>query len=184
MDHSPPEAALLAAALEVLSQRPGASLAEIAAAAGLSRATLHRVFPGREDLLRALAEDAIAAAEAALGRRGAAPPLDEVFRRLVPLGARFHFLLQETWIDQDAALTARQAKLVDRIDAVLAREREAGGLRDDVPLGWQRRVLLELTWSAWAAVADGTVAPRDAAGLALATFLDGARARRRAAGRR
>jgi AcrR family transcriptional regulator len=169
---------LLAAAAAVLARQPRATMAAIAAGAGISRATLHRAFPAREDLLRALALDAIAAAEqavmaAARKRRGA---LDELFAALVPLGARFHFLVQEEWIDRDRRLRARQAALLARLDALLERGRAGGELRRDVPLEWQRRVLLEIVWAAWAAVAEGTLGHASAPRLARETFLDGARA--------
>ena len=43
---------VLEAAVGVLSRRPIAHLDEIARAAGISRATLHRIFPGRGALIR------------------------------------------------------------------------------------------------------------------------------------
>jgi serine phosphatase RsbU (regulator of sigma subunit) len=48
--------ALLAAAGRLLSQSPTASLAEVAAAAGVSRSTLYRHFDGREELIAAVSE--------------------------------------------------------------------------------------------------------------------------------
>ncbi len=152
--------ALLGAAAAVLAQRPRATLAAIAAAARMSRATLHRVFPSREDLVRALALDGVAAAEQALvrARRARRGRLDELFAALVPLGPRFHFLLNEPWIDRDPRLLARQTALFARIDDLLMRERARGVLRDDVPRDWQRRILLEVVWAAWTAVAEGTLA--------------------------
>ena len=48
--------ALLAAAGRLLAQSPTASLAEVAAAAGVSRSTLYRHFGGREELIAAVGE--------------------------------------------------------------------------------------------------------------------------------
>lgn len=44
--------AVLKAAVTVISRQPTAHLDEIARAAGISRASLHRIFPGREALIR------------------------------------------------------------------------------------------------------------------------------------
>jgi serine phosphatase RsbU (regulator of sigma subunit) len=47
---------LLVAAARLLAQSPAATLADVAAAAGVSRSTLYRHFPGREGLIAALGE--------------------------------------------------------------------------------------------------------------------------------
>ncbi|MEV4256927.1 helix-turn-helix domain-containing protein, partial [Spirillospora sp. NPDC049652] len=49
---------ILGAATRHLNAEPTASMAQLAEAAGVSRATLHRHFASREDLLRALGERA------------------------------------------------------------------------------------------------------------------------------
>jgi TetR/AcrR family transcriptional regulator, mexCD-oprJ operon repressor len=51
---------VLRAAADVLSRRPNATQDEIAAAVGVSRATLHRYFAGRAALLEALNQFAVA----------------------------------------------------------------------------------------------------------------------------
>jgi TetR/AcrR family transcriptional regulator, mexCD-oprJ operon repressor len=57
---------VLRAAAEFLSRRPNATQDEIAAAVGISRATLHRYFAGRAALLAALDQFAIAQMREAL----------------------------------------------------------------------------------------------------------------------
>ncbi|MEW2354193.1 TetR/AcrR family transcriptional regulator [Spirillospora sp. NPDC029432] len=76
--------AILGAAASLLARRRGATLAEIAEAADVGRSTLHRYFPDRDELMRAVVDDSVEA----IGRsvEGAAigdgPPL-EAMRRLV-----------------------------------------------------------------------------------------------------
>jgi TetR/AcrR family transcriptional repressor of mexCD-oprJ operon len=92
--------AILAAAASVFAARQGASMAEVAAAAGIARGTLYRHFPTRESLLRALER----AANEGAGRRLAEAnldgvPVDEalarVVRALVAVGEDFIVLLRE-----------------------------------------------------------------------------------------
>src|SRR3954469_25334645 len=75
---------VLRAAADFLGRRPNATQDEIAAAVGVSRATLHRYFAGREALFQALDHLAIAqmrdVLHAARWREGS--PTDAV-RRLV-----------------------------------------------------------------------------------------------------
>ena len=60
-------AAILDAAAHVLAERgAGANMAEVAAASGVSRATLYRYYPSREALLEALAAQALTPASTAV----------------------------------------------------------------------------------------------------------------------
>lgn len=75
-------AAILEAARTVLAADPSASMGTIAAAAGVHRATVHRHFPAREDLLVTLHERALQECLAAVtAARAAGGPLGEVLRR-------------------------------------------------------------------------------------------------------
>ncbi|MFI0356368.1 TetR/AcrR family transcriptional regulator [Actinomadura sp. 9N407] len=89
--------AILSAAASLLARRHGATLAEIAEAADVGRSTLHRYFPDRDELMRAVVEDSLEA----IGRsvEGAAigdgPPLEGMRRlvaAMVEAGDRIMFL--------------------------------------------------------------------------------------------
>ena len=89
--------AILEAAFELLASNPGASLADIATRAGVGRATLHRYFSSRDDLLLALAKAAMREMDDAVAAACADCPThsDALYRSLealVPLGDRYRFL--------------------------------------------------------------------------------------------
>ncbi|MYS51469.1 TetR family transcriptional regulator, partial [Streptomyces sp. SID6013] len=75
---------VLRSAAALLTRKSTATMDEVARAAGISRATLHRHFAGRDALVRALESLGIAECEAALeaARTDEGPAADAV-RRLV-----------------------------------------------------------------------------------------------------
>lgn len=75
-------ARILDAAQRVLAREPSASMEQVAAAAGLGRATVHRHFPSRQALLEALVEDLNARYRSAFeqARVMSGPPLVGLYR--------------------------------------------------------------------------------------------------------
>jgi len=173
---------LLDAATAVLASNPGATLEEVARAAKLSRATLYRAFSSREALLRAAALDALESVEAGLKpiplERG--DPLDVIERIahvLVPLGAKFHFLAAEDWLEQDRKVAARLEKLERAVGGVFERARGAGLLDAGIPVEWQLRAFFALVYAGWECVGEQIFVPRDAVRAVVSAFLGGQRAR-------
>lgn len=170
--------ALLDVATRVLLHSPTASLADVAAAAGVSRTTLHQRYPTRQDLLVALALDAMdlvrqAYAEARLDEGGAREAIARVVDRMIPLGPRLEFLLRERSLDAEEEVNRRYADLDAPLVVLVARGQAAGELRADLPTWWLVASLVGAVYAAWEAIADGRLAPRDATGLVLTTVLDG-----------
>lgn len=92
--------AILDAAIEVFARDATASMGEIAQAAEVGRSTLHRYFPDRSALVRALLIDCADTTQHRLAEaRLDDGPVDEAFRRLVrtmfDLGFRVNFLFNE-----------------------------------------------------------------------------------------
>ncbi len=171
--------AILEAAALVLSENPGASLAEVAVRAGVGRATLHRHFASREALIHKLTEDALDATdratahlyEAASGREA----LEEMFEAVIPLGARFHFLSRVPASDLPASLNARYQQQLDGTTELIGVLKAEGEIDTSIPASWAVAVIDSLIWAGWEAVKAGNIAPREVAKLACRTALQGLR---------
>src|SRR5579862_3483677 len=171
-------AAILDAAAHVLSERGNsANMADVAAAAGVSRATLYRYYPHREALLKALAAQAVAdagsrLADAGLGRASVEEALERILRALLPIGDRYGVLVREQ-IEADSAEIERL--IGGPIRAVFARGIESGVFRRDVPV----EVLLEVFGGAIRAafklIDERRLGIEEASAAVVALFLDGAR---------
>lgn len=153
-------------------------MSTIAEAAGVSRATLHRYFPGRQALVDAICLQAIGETDAAVGaidhaNMASTDYLLAVFEAVVPLGDRYHFLTVAApgaASEEVRTAYARQIRGVEEMVRWMARD---GTLAADVPVDWAVLVIDSLVYTAWAAVREGSVAPRHAAALACRTFLSG-----------
>lgn len=169
---------LLEVATRVLVADPSASLAEVARAAGMSRTSLHSRYPTRTALLTALAHEAMnlverAYAGAHLDDDDVGAALGRLVDRLVPLGPRVEFLLRERALDAEASVVARYETLDQPLIERIARAQHDGQVRADLPAWWVAAALLAAVYSAWEAVADGRLAPRDAPALVRTTVLHG-----------
>ncbi|MCX4647087.1 TetR/AcrR family transcriptional regulator [Streptomyces sp. NBC_01446] len=140
--------AILEAAERVLAQDAGASMEQIAEAAGLTRITVHRRFANRQALLEALAVSAkqqiIDAIEEA--RPGSAPALVALFRVTANV-----LRVKNTWrftLSHATAHTPAAIALWVEIDAhtmeLLARARGEGLLAPNADLEWTRQVYYAL----------------------------------------
>ena len=180
---------ILDAAAAVLSSNPGASMDEVARTAKLSRATLYRSFSSREALLHAAALDALDSVETGLKalpmeRGGPLATLERVAEVLVPLGAKFHFLASEDWLEKDRKVASRLKMLEGAVTGVLERARAQKLLSTAPPSEWQFRVFKALVYVGWECIGDQVFVPRDAVRAVVSAFLGGQRAPRAAGGRK
>ncbi len=176
-DVSKSELALINAGFAVLSHNPGATLTEVADAADVGRATLHRYFSSRADLLSALARYAMreledAASAATVDAQSYCEALRLIMGAIIPLAHRHMFLTQENLQDPDMEeALAQQAKdLRDLIDSA----KKEGALREDLPTEWIAQAYDHLIYAAWTMIQREEATPRQAVELAWTQFSKGA----------
>lgn len=141
--------AILDAAMTVLADNPTASLGDIAAAADVGRSTVHRYYPERSDLLRALALHVHELSNAAIERADPAHgPAEAALRRVVEsqldLGPIVLFIYSEPTILADRELAAHLDTGDEAIVEVLNRASVDRPEYPPYPPGWARRVFWAL----------------------------------------
>jgi len=164
-------AAILDAAVELLGERPDASMEEIAGAAGVSRQTVYAHYSSREALLDAVSERAIAQAVAAIDaaepERG--PPA-EALERLVAASwqtlERHARLLESMRAHRTAEEHDFHAPILARLERLIRRGRRAGVFDRKQPITWLLATVLALSHAAAGEVGAGRMKP-EAAGAAL-----------------
>ena len=169
--------AIVEAAFDVFSQNQSASLGDVATRACVGRATLHRHFPGRPELMRALAKIAIAELDDAVERATEdAKSYEEGFRlslfAIVPLANRQWFLANEGLEAEPEIVAVYAASLQELRDDVEAVKTE-GAFDPNVPTAWIVEAYENLIYAAWSLVRSGEATPKQAAELAWQTLSQG-----------
>ncbi|MFI9722360.1 TetR/AcrR family transcriptional regulator [Streptomyces sp. NPDC052396] len=172
---------VLRAAAALLTRKATASMDEIAKAAGIGRATLHRHFAGRDALVRALEELGIAEFEHALDQ---ARPEDgdaaEAVRRLIagsePVAGILAFLFTENQL-YEGGINEGWNRLDARVQALFRRGQEEGTFRLDLSAAWLTEALYGLIGAGAWAVHDGRVAAKDRTRMVAELLLGGAQRR-------
>ncbi|MCT7355538.1 TetR/AcrR family transcriptional regulator [Streptomyces sp. 15-116A] len=171
---------VLRSAAALLTRKSTATMDEVAKAAGISRATLHRHFAGRDALVRALEALGIAECEAVLeAARTEEGPAEDAVRRLVaaiePQAGLLAFLYTENQLFEGEEQNAGWARIDERIAALFRRGQESGEFRIDLTPAWLTEALYGLLASAAWAVAEGRVAPKDFTHMVVELLLGGTR---------
>jgi AcrR family transcriptional regulator len=161
--------AILDAAIEVLADRPDASVAAVARAAGVTRQTVYAHYPSAEALRAAVLERALAESIAAIdgaeldrGTPGAA------LARLIPrwwsnVGRHARVLGSLAGPGGSAAdLHEFHAPILERLIALIERGRRDGTFDAEVPAAWLASTFLALVHAAADEVAGGRMSAADA----------------------
>ncbi len=171
---------VLRSAAALLTRKSTATMDEVARAAGIGRATLHRHFAGRDALVRALEDLGIREFEAALD----AAALDEgtseeALRRLIaavePSAGLLSFLVTENQLFEGDEVNEGWNRLDARVAAFFRRGQERGEFRIDLTPAWLTEALYGLVSSGAWAVQAGRIAGQDFPYMIVELLLGGAR---------
>jgi AcrR family transcriptional regulator len=157
---------IVAVAARLLGEDPGAGMADVAAAAGVSRATVYRHFPTREALVTAIHAQAFELAKQTLAEaeldRGSAT---EALKRLTP--AWLGLVERYAFVERPEPDPERKRALGAPLLALFAR----GGFKS--PPEWSVRAFGALLLAGAKAVNDGTLTHDEAADLVFRTLMEG-----------
>ncbi|MEU0298726.1 helix-turn-helix domain-containing protein [Streptomyces sp. NPDC006175] len=170
---------VLRATADLLSRKATATTEEVARAAGISRATLNRHFPGRDALVRALEDFGIAECEAALDTACLEEgPAEEAVRRLIraiePHASLLTFLYSENQLFEGGQQNPGWSRIDDRLTDLFRRGQEEGAFRIDLSAAWLAEALYGLLAAGSWAVIEGRVARNDFTHMIVELLLGGA----------
>lgn len=140
--------AVLTTGARMLAADPGASIASIAAEAGVDRRTVYRRFGSREELLAAIYEARLEAIGQAIeGARLREAPVAVALHRYVEniIAVNRRWPVDLNRMLSDEAVRVRRDAYVDEVDAFLRRATDEGLLRPGLPVGWISALLPDLT---------------------------------------
>jgi TetR/AcrR family transcriptional repressor of mexCD-oprJ operon len=167
---------LEAASALVAEQGDLPTMSDIAAAAGIGRATLYRYYPTRHDLMHALGQAAVTETaarldEAELETAPFAEALARVTRVLIDARAQYA-VVERAIVTQDKRRAERL--IAAPIRALFARGLGEGDLRPDITQAQHLELFKHLLMAANRMVADSELRSEQAAALVISVFLHGA----------
>ncbi len=169
--------AIIEAAFKVLNADPSASLGEIASAAGVGRATLHRHFNGRADLVceltrQAMRETAHAADMASRNALSYSAAIRKIFKAIIPLGDRHWFLAHEP-LQALPDVCAQTKKQESEFIKLVEKAKKEGLFHSSCPTEWFVLTYDHLIHAAWEMVRKGHATDAQAADIAWTTLIQG-----------
>jgi AcrR family transcriptional regulator len=168
--------AVISAAIRVLSERPDATMREIADASGVTRTTVYRHFPTRDELVRALFEQIErdsneTAREALAGDPPLAVGLAAIARTAIAFGQRYRFLAGYETIASDVRAEMMRTSADHPVLRWLLLAQRRGEARRDLPPSWQLRMMHALAVVAVEEVLAAHVTAEQGEQLLAATLL-------------
>lgn len=165
---------ILSVTTELIATDPRASMERVAAAAGVSRATLYHHFRTRDALMDALTDRSIGEITAALAEahadEGAAPEaMHRVLRAAWQVIGRYRGLVIVNQRLERGELRARLAPALAPVRALIARGQRDGAFDPDLPAEWLLTTVIDLIHGASRQVTGGAMDPATAERALLRT---------------
>jgi len=169
--------ALLAAAADELARNPDSSMADVAQAANLTRATLYRHFSNRQTLLEAIQAEALTRASETLiacrlDEGTALEVLGRVIGSLGKHGMRFRIILMRAPDHNVRFLTQRDQVLAPLVE-VVKRGQAEGDIRADLSPEWIVTAMASLLISAVRAAPTAKHSAAEVSDLIFRTLVGG-----------
>jgi AcrR family transcriptional regulator len=161
--------ALLDAAVQVLGDRPDASLEQIASEAGVTRQNVYAHFASRADLIESvvarMSDETVAMLDASeLGAGTATEAMERFLARCWELMRQRPVLLSGALESRGAEQDRdRHAPIAGRVEELVRRGQAAGEFDPEADPAWLTSAVLALGHAAGGAVGAGSMAPGDAA---------------------
>lgn len=163
--------AIVEAASRVLAEDPSASVQDVAAACGLHRATVHRHFASREELIHAVRVQAFRETQAEVSRLaeddGLEPlvALERIALALFEVGDRYRIYRFTTTLGP--GIDEERDNVRAPMSVVIKRAQKAGGLRKDITVPLHVAAFGGLVFGMLPEIAAGNVSSKKAARLVL-----------------
>ncbi|HYZ81208.1 MAG TPA: helix-turn-helix domain-containing protein [Solirubrobacteraceae bacterium] len=154
---------ILAVTAELIAVDPGVSMEKVAAAAGVSRATLYHHFRSRDALLDVLTDRSIREVTAALhaarpDEGAAAEAMERVLLAAWEVIGRYRGLvIVNPQRLERSALRARLAPALGPLRALIVRGQDAGAFDPELPVEWLIGTLTDLIHAASRQVTSGAM---------------------------
>jgi len=166
--------AIIDAAVVTLTQNSSASLGDVAAAANVGRTTVHRYFPERSDLLKAISSDALEKIDVSTRRakvdEGTAP---EAMRRLCQEYFEFGdvFMLMFTVPEMlDDEMWGEESESDRALLGLVHRGQAEGTIDSELDALWFQQLVWSLQYTAWEMTRMHGIPKHDALGMCLRTL--------------
>ncbi|MBU5351453.1 TetR/AcrR family transcriptional regulator [Paenibacillus barcinonensis] len=169
---------ILDEATKLLIEKPNASMNDIAEAANIGIATLHRYVESREQLMIHLAMRAIEVVDETLqhvklDEARAEQYIPELIEALIPLGDKIYFLAHDATVNCNADIEEAYLKLREPVLNAFEVLQEKGFFRSDMDKTWMVEVLYSVLFLTWQQVISGNIARNAAPALVVDTLYHG-----------